>query len=105
MGTSDFNLPPCGQAALDLAALGWEVFPLKFGPEGEKKSHASAEFSCGRRWGATTDPVELRKMFRQWPTAGVGIAAGPGSGVFVLDVDTTEGHAVDGFASLAALEA
>lgn len=105
MNVSDLNLAPCPQAALDLAARGWEIFPLTFGPEGEKKSHASAEFSGGRRWGATTDPAELRKMFRQWPAAGVGIATGPASGIFVIDVDTTEGHDVDGFASLAALEA
>jgi Bifunctional DNA primase/polymerase, N-terminal/Primase C terminal 2 (PriCT-2) len=43
-------------------------------------------------------------MFRRYPRADIGVATGAQSGIFVLDVDTVDGHGVDGAASLAALE-
>jgi bifunctional DNA primase/polymerase-like protein/primase-like protein len=91
------------QAALSYAARGWHVFPA---PPGEKKSYKSATFSGGRPWGATTDEKQIRRDFTSWywPHANVGIVTGPLSGIFVVDIDTPEGHDVDGFASLRALE-
>jgi hypothetical protein len=44
-------------------------------------------------------------MFELHPEANIGIRTGQVSGFFVLDVDTTDGHKYDGFASLKALEA
>lgn len=52
--------------------------------------------------GATTDPDQIRRWWRRWPNANIGIATGERSGLLVLDVDTDED--ADGFASLAALE-
>jgi putative DNA primase/helicase len=89
------------EAALQYAARGWHVFPAVLG---EKKSHKSAEHSDGRPWGATTDADEIRRDWARWPDANVGIVCGRLSGMFVTDVDTPEGHGVDGHATLAELE-
>lgn len=88
-------------AALDYASRGWSVFPS---PPGTKKSFKSAEHSDGRPWGATVDAAEIKRDFMEWPNANVGIVCGAGSGIFVVEADTKEGHDVDGIASLVALE-
>jgi hypothetical protein len=89
------------KAALQYAASGMQVFP---GKPGLKESHKSARFSNGKPWGRTDDPVEIKRDWMRWPNANVCIAMGPDSGYFVLEVDTPQGHDVDGFASLKALE-
>jgi predicted P-loop ATPase len=82
---------------------GWHVFPA---PAGKKKSHKSAEHSDGRNWGMTTDTDEIRRDFKRWPDANIGIVTGAVSGIFVVETDTAaHGDGVDGAASLAALEA
>lgn len=86
--------------ALDLAARGWHVFPA---PAGEKESHKSAEHSNGRRWGASTDPTEIKADFTRWPKANLGVVTGKESGLLVIDVDTQEDHAHDGVTELARL--
>ncbi len=88
--------------ALTYANQGWPVFPV---PPGTKKSHKSAKFSDGRRWGATTDPEEIERDFANWPDANVGIVTGSEPGIFVVETDTLAGHNVDGEASLKELEA
>lgn len=52
---------------------------------------------------ATGDPEEVRRRWARHPRANIALACGPESGVFVLDLDR-KGE-VDGFASLARLEA
>jgi RecA-family ATPase len=94
---------PAHTAALDYAARGWPVFPAMIDAEGKKKSRKSAEFSDGRRWGATTDPNEIRRDFSRWPDALVGIVTGPESGLFVVEADTDKAHGVDGIGSINAL--
>ena len=89
-------------AALRYADRGWWVFPVPFGT---KKSHKSAGRSNGRAWGATRDPMEIERDFKEWPEAGIGIPTGEVNRIFVLEADTVEGHGVDGLASLKALEA
>ena len=89
-------------AALGYADRGWWVFPVPFGT---KKSHKSARRSNGRAWGATRDPMEIERDFKEWPVAGVGIPTGLTNKIFVLETDTVAGHGVDGLASLKALEA
>jgi hypothetical protein len=82
---------------------GFSVFPthpiLKKGLLSEKYS--------GRPWGATNDPAilpQIRLHFND--TKRISVVTGWASGVFVMDVDTLEGgHAANGFASLAELEA
>ncbi len=91
------------QAALAYAEKGWAVFPAD--SSGKKKSHKSAEFSNGQRWGATNNAEEIRRNFRKWPDANIGIPTGKVAGFFVVEADTVEGHGVDGIAALRALEA
>jgi hypothetical protein len=86
--------------ALDYAARGWQVFPV---PPGAKKGYKKAEDHCGRRWGNTCDPSEIAADWARWPHANIGVACGPGSGLFVIEADTPEGHGVDGVGNLAAL--
>lgn len=69
--------------ALAYAKLGWRVVPIK---PGEKYPSVEAWQEV-----ATTDPHLIEQWFSQWPDHGVGIATGPGSGVWVLDVDPAHG--------------
>ncbi|RSM34652.1 DNA primase [Amycolatopsis balhimycina DSM 5908] len=83
-------------AALNAAARGWHVFPLR---PGSKRPAGHAEDGCPgtgrcagghRTWEqrATTDPGKIRAAWTHAPY-GIGIAAGP-SGLCVLDLDTTK---------------
>ena len=49
---------------------------------------------------ASSDPDEVRRLFADHPDALLAIATGEVSGVVVLDIDTVEGHGVNGFAAL-----
>src|ERR1700738_2098092 len=80
--------------------MGWAIFPA---PPDEKKSHKSAEYSGGRRWGATKDADEIRRDFAQWPDAGIGIPTGVENGFWVIETDTKGGK--DGASELAKLQA
>jgi P4 family phage/plasmid primase-like protien len=91
---------PMLSAALEYAAMGCEVFPA---PPGEKKSYKAEKYS-GAKWGKTNDPKIIRQDFRKWPNANVAIVTGVTSGIFVIEADTTEGHGVDGLASISELE-
>jgi hypothetical protein len=93
---------PCLPAALTYAARGWVVFPVV---RGQRKSHKSSRHSNGRRWGATKDPEEIRQDYARWPEANVGIPTGKENTIWVLEIDTVEGHNVDGIASLRQLVA
>jgi hypothetical protein len=91
-----------GAYALSYAKTrGWYVFPA---PVGEKKSHKSAKHSGGRNWGATIDEKEIKRDFKRWSKANIGVVTGPDSGIFVVEADTLEGHDVDGIASLEGLQ-
>jgi putative DNA primase/helicase len=98
---------PMLDAALAAAAQGCTVFPV---PPGTKKSNKSAERDAdkniiGARWGATSDPDQIRADRRAFPHSNIGIPTGPENGFFVLDADTIAGHGVDGIGNLATLEA
>lgn len=84
--------------ALALAARGWPVFPL--GPRGKRPLIPKDEGGNGCL-DATTDATVIRTWWARCPAANVGLATGPGSGIFVLDVDPRH----NGDATLAALEA
>jgi hypothetical protein len=89
-------------AALAYAGHGLAVFPAR--PD-KKSSYKSAEYSDGRKWGATTDPAEIRRDFARWPDARVGLPTGAVNRIVVIETDTPAGHGVDGAASLTQLEA
>ncbi len=83
------------RSALDYAARGWRVTPLH--------DVAGGACSCGKpdcdrsagkhprmsKWGesATTDEATIRGWFTKWPPMNFGIATGPESGIWVLDVE------------------
>lgn len=77
-------------AAVAYARRGWRVVPLR---PGDKRPRE-------QRWPerASADPEVVRDHWVQHPADGIGIATGPGSGLWVLDVDGEPGRA-----SLAAL--
>lgn len=89
-------------AACAYAARGIAIFPAT---AAVKKSHKSAEHSNGVRWGATRDPIEVRRDFKRWSGARIGLPTGAENGIVVIETDTIKGHGVDGDAALRALEA
>ncbi|MEU9856364.1 bifunctional DNA primase/polymerase, partial [Streptomyces sp. NPDC047974] len=81
------------QAALDAAARGWAVFPLR---PGTKRPALHGETRCPRagacagghvKWEdrATTDPERITRAWTQAPF-NIGLATGP-SGLVVIDLD------------------
>lgn len=81
-------------AATAYAKRGLRVFPLR--PGGKEPLGEAAPHGCKD---ASTDAVEVAEWWAKYPDANIGIATGPDSGVWVLDVDGPEGAA-----ALAALE-
>ncbi|MFF5144231.1 bifunctional DNA primase/polymerase [Streptomyces sp. NPDC013157] len=81
------------RAALEAAARGWHVFPLRPGGKppalhGEQACPGTGECAAGhRKWElrATTDPDRIRAAWSRAPF-NVGIATGP-SGLLVVDLD------------------
>lgn len=83
-------------AALDAAARGWHVFPLR--PNSKRPAGHGADVCPGtgrcagghRTWEqrATTDPEKIRAAWSRTPY-GIGIATGP-SGQCVIDLDTAK---------------
>jgi putative DNA primase/helicase len=71
------------EAALRYASLGLRVVPII---HGQKRPRPTAWQDV-----ATTDPARIQGWFKAHPGDGVGIATGPGSGIWCLDVDVAEG--------------
>jgi putative DNA primase/helicase len=92
---------PILDAALDYAAQGWPVLAIKAGT----KQPRDPAVNGGPRWNATTDLEAISKRWGIAEPPGIGIACGIASGLLVIDIDTEDGHGVDGPASLAELEA
>lgn len=72
------------QAALDYAGRGFSVIPVR----GDKKPFIPWTEYQARR--ATRD--EIRAWAEKYPGAMIGIITGEISGIFVIDIDTTEGY-------------
>lgn len=68
--------------ALRYAALGWRVIPVR----------GKRPFLDGWPEKASTDPETIRGWWRDYPDSNIGIATGPGTGHFALDVDGDEGR-------------
>lgn len=79
-----------GAVAYACSRFGWRVFPLR--PD----TGTPAFTSWPER--ATTDPERIRDWYTgDFARCGVGIATGPESGIWVLDIDVKD---ADGFSSL-----
>jgi Bifunctional DNA primase/polymerase, N-terminal/Primase C terminal 1 (PriCT-1)/AAA domain len=72
--------------------LGWKVFPVLADKTPYIKDWPNL---------ATDDPCQIERWWRQWPVAGIGLACGHRSGIYVVDIDKSH----DGIASWKALEA
>jgi hypothetical protein len=70
-------------AALDHAANGWRVLPLVPNTKRPLTAHGVKD--------ATSDLVTIAEWWTATPDSNIGIAAGAGSGVTVLDVDVKDG--------------
>jgi P4 family phage/plasmid primase-like protien len=70
--------------ALYYASRGWRVVPI---PTGEKFPKGIPDWQDK----ATTDETRIRRYWTLNPTHGVGIATGPETGLFVVDVDPDDG--------------
>lgn len=107
MVNSDSNstrLTPNLQTALELAGLGWYVFPCREKPgdpytdkkTGELKTPQTKQpYTHAGKDDATTDPAIIRRWWSRWPGALVGIYCAK-SGFFALDIDIDPEKGVDG---------
>ena len=101
---------PTLRAALDYAALGWEVYPI-WSVDSEGTCTCSKRAACehpGKHPAtpngikdASSDPMRIREMFSRIPEPSVGGRTGRGSDVVAIDQDPRHG----GFDSLDRLEA
>jgi putative DNA primase/helicase len=105
--------PSMLDAALGYAERGWAVFPCDWrqDPPGlkVKKKRAKAPLvagpdrdqagapipETGGLWRASTDPVQIRAWWKKYPQALIGVPTGARLGLFVIDLDPSEGDSVD----------
>ena len=90
---------PLVDVALQMACKGWAVIPWHDTAAGycscRKKQGCTSPGKHPRpaKWptAGTTNPDQIKKWWKQWPNANVGIVTGQPSGVFVLDFDVRNG--------------
>lgn len=70
-------------AALEYAARGWAVIPLKPRSKEPLTAHAVKD--------ASRDPGQIERWWAKWPQANIGLATGSVSGVIVIDADDRNG--------------
>lgn len=77
-------------AALEYAKSGFEVFPVKpdKSPQGDVCPNGLKD--------ASSDPKTVRRYWERHPEANIAIR--PAGGVAVIDIESVQGHGVDGFA-------
>jgi hypothetical protein len=92
MSESQIDRQQMANAALAYARRGWHVIPVGAGPD--------RKLPYIRNWTqeASTDAERIISWWSQFPTANIGIATGPISGFWVVDVDMKNG--IDGLKSL-----
>lgn len=117
--------PDMRKAAEGYAAYGWHVIPLHeplFDDAGGcigctceawRRQNVNPDYVCRtpgkhpriRDWEgkATTDPAQIDRWWHAWPTANIGIAAGP-SGLVCVDKDTYHAPENDGYLTIANTE-
>jgi hypothetical protein len=90
--------PTLLDAALAYAARGWPVFPVH---TPTKKGCSCGQPDCGQigkhprtKHGfkdASTDPAQIRRWWKAWPQANIGVPTGEASGLVVVDIDPRNG--------------
>lgn len=81
-------------AALEYATRGWPVSPWRIYPDaGDSKGYKKSPIAEHAHRSATCNPDAIAKWWDENPEACVAIAAGPGSGLLILDIDGPEGEA------------
>lgn len=85
------------EAALRYASHGTPVFPVNFSNKHPLCEHGLKD--------ASVDVDQIRFWWRIWPRAMIGIPTGPRSGWWAFDVDFDPSKGIDGYASMARLEA
>jgi len=98
---SDFTNNELVLAALGYAQLGWPVFPLHTPRVNGDRPCSCDDPKCAnagkhsriRQWPekATTDPDQIRALWRKWPDSNIGIVTGHRSRLLIVDVDGQEG--------------
>jgi len=83
-----------GRAAVAYAEQGWAVFPLL---DRDKRPRFAGAYKR-----ASSDRAQVERWWRAFPQANIGLATGSASGLWVLDVDGTQGE--DSYAELVACE-
>jgi hypothetical protein len=91
--------------ALRYAAQGWPVFPVWWVENGQcacgnadcqhPGKHPIGKLAPNGRNSATTDPETIKRWWRQYPKANIGIPTGPESGLVVVDLDPRNGGSVE----------
>jgi hypothetical protein len=100
------------QAALEYGRRGWRVLPLHavdhLGEctcgDSTCKSPAKHPRTADGVKSASADPAQIAEWWGRWPSANVGIATGPESGLWVLDLDHSKPGEADGLDAVLALE-
>src|SRR5687767_14599460 len=75
--------------ALAYAARGWPVFPCH--PNDKRPRINGPTKGEGGYKLASTDPEQIRKWWRTWPDAMIGVPTGQAVGAVVLDLDPKDG--------------
>lgn len=75
--------PSTVAAALAYAAAGWPVLPVA--------AHAKHPLARHGVHDASVDAAQIRRWWRRWPDASVGVATGARSGLAIVDVDVNAG--------------
>jgi len=81
------------KAALQYLRMGFSVIPIKSeetepDPEERKRSHVKWKTNQSEK----ADAEQIRKWWRKWPAANIGIVTGEISGIAVVDVDSPEAN-------------
>ncbi len=85
-------------AALAYAARGWAVFPLVTHPPFNTPATRHGLLD------ASHDPERIRRWWTDMPPAGIGVATGPASGIWALDIDVDPTEDKDGWLAVREIE-
>lgn len=92
MNVQSTVLSPLGKAALELASLGFKVFPCLPHTQGKPKDRGKAPLTKHGFKDATRGENQIRRWWTLWPDANIGLVTGDENGIIVVDPDGEEGE-------------